>query len=131
MGLMVSEKKLFCFSHYKSMGANDPRSMVSLDPRGLIGRIYERGPLNIATYQIYSWFHRRKGFPIISVRELMKFEERASFICAHACFFFKLCILITQHIQPIKMYLLNYINQSRTQEATLTDSLHELMSVSK
>ena len=28
------------FSHYKSMGANDPRGMASLDPRGLIGRIY-------------------------------------------------------------------------------------------
>ena len=30
----------FFFPHYKSMGANDPRGMVSLDPRGLIGRIY-------------------------------------------------------------------------------------------
>ena len=28
------------FSHYKSMGANDPRGMASLDPRDLIGRIY-------------------------------------------------------------------------------------------
>ena len=28
------------FSHYKSMGANDPRGMASLDPGGLIGRIY-------------------------------------------------------------------------------------------
>ena len=28
------------FPHYKSMGANDPRGMDSLDPRGLIGRIY-------------------------------------------------------------------------------------------
>ena len=28
------------FSHYKSMGANDPRDMASLDSRGLIGRIY-------------------------------------------------------------------------------------------
>ena len=38
---MVSEKKIFLsFSHYKTMGANDPLSMGSLDPRGLIGRIY-------------------------------------------------------------------------------------------
>ena len=38
---MVSVKKIFLsFSHYKSMGANDPRGMASLDPRGLIGRIY-------------------------------------------------------------------------------------------
>ena len=28
------------FSHYKCMGANDPRGMASLGPRGLIGRIY-------------------------------------------------------------------------------------------
>ena len=28
------------FSHYKSMGANDPRGMASLGPRGLIGRIF-------------------------------------------------------------------------------------------
>ena len=28
------------FSHYKSMGANDPRGVASLDPRGLIGRIH-------------------------------------------------------------------------------------------
>ena len=37
----MEEKKIFLsFSHYKSMGANDPRNMASLDPRGLIGRIY-------------------------------------------------------------------------------------------
>ena len=38
---MVSEKKIFLsFSHYKSMGANDPQGVASLDPRGLICRIY-------------------------------------------------------------------------------------------
>ena len=38
---MVSEKKIFLrFSHYKSMGANEPRGMANLDPRGFIGRIY-------------------------------------------------------------------------------------------
>ena len=39
---MVSEKIFLSFSHYKSMGANDPRGMASLGPRGLIGRIYVR-----------------------------------------------------------------------------------------
>ena len=34
------EEDFLSFSHYKSMGANDPRSVASLDPRGLIGRIY-------------------------------------------------------------------------------------------
>ena len=35
LGLVVSEKKIFlCFSHCKSMGANDPR--------GMIGRIYKK-----------------------------------------------------------------------------------------
>ena len=36
---MVSEIFL-SFSHYKSMGANDPWSMASLGSRGLISRIY-------------------------------------------------------------------------------------------
>ena len=41
LGLVVSEKKIFiCFSHCKSMGANDPRSGAIFDPRGMIGRIY-------------------------------------------------------------------------------------------
>ena len=34
------EEDFVSFSHYKSMGANDPRCMASLDTRGLIGRIY-------------------------------------------------------------------------------------------
>ena len=34
------EEKFLRFSHYKSMGANEPRGLVSLGPRGLIGRIY-------------------------------------------------------------------------------------------
>ena len=39
---MVSEKKFyfFSFSHYKSMGDNEPRGIASLNPRGLIVRIY-------------------------------------------------------------------------------------------
>ena len=42
LGLMVSEKKIFLhFSDYKSMEANDPRGVTNLDPRGMIGRIYE------------------------------------------------------------------------------------------
>ena len=28
------------FSHYTSMGANDPRGVTNLDPRGMVGRIY-------------------------------------------------------------------------------------------
>ena len=42
MGLTVSEKKIFffSFSHYKSVGANDPWGMAILDLRGWIGRIY-------------------------------------------------------------------------------------------
>ena len=42
LGLMVSEKKIFLrFSYYKSMEVNDPRGVANLDPRGMIGRIYE------------------------------------------------------------------------------------------
>ena len=49
LGLVVSEKKIFyCFSHCKSMGANDPRGGAIFDPRGgaifdprgMIGTIY-------------------------------------------------------------------------------------------
>ena len=36
---MVSEKKIFLsFLHYKSMGANDPWGLASLDPRCLTDR---------------------------------------------------------------------------------------------
>ena len=64
LGLVVSEKNIFflcfshdahgawpvwtpearlagCFSHCKSMGANDPRSGAIFDPRGMVGRIYK------------------------------------------------------------------------------------------
>ena len=41
LGLVVSEKKIFlCFSHCKSMEANDPRGGAIFDPWGMIGRIY-------------------------------------------------------------------------------------------
>ena len=41
VGLMVSEKKIFkAFLHYKSMETLNPGGGSSLDPRGLIGRIY-------------------------------------------------------------------------------------------
>ena len=43
VGLMVSEKIFFyVVSYYKSMEANDPRGVANLDPRGMIGRIYDR-----------------------------------------------------------------------------------------
>ena len=43
LGLVVSEKKIFlCFSHFKSMGANDARGGAIFDPRGMIGRIYKK-----------------------------------------------------------------------------------------
>ena len=34
------EENFLGFSHYKSMGVNDPQGVASLGPRGLIGRIY-------------------------------------------------------------------------------------------
>ena len=44
------EEDVLSFFHYKSMGANDPRGVAILSPRGLIGRIYVGGALHIATY---------------------------------------------------------------------------------
>ena len=74
---MVSEKKIFLsFSHYKFMGPNDPRGMASLDPRGLIGRIYvvDHDTL-IHTKYISSGPHGFREedflFPIISLWDLM------------------------------------------------------------
>ena len=42
LGLVVSEKISLCFSHCKSMGANDPQGEAIFDPRGMVGRIYKR-----------------------------------------------------------------------------------------
>ena len=43
LGLVVSEKKIYlCFSHCKSMGANDPRGGAIFVPGGMIGRIYKK-----------------------------------------------------------------------------------------
>ena len=48
---MVSEKKIyFSFSHFKSMGANDPLGHGQFGPQGLDWQDLYRGPLNIATY---------------------------------------------------------------------------------
>ena len=33
------EEDFLSFSHYKSMGANDPWDLANLDPRGMVGRI--------------------------------------------------------------------------------------------
>ena len=41
------EESFLSFSHYKSMGANNLRGVASLDPRGLIGRIYVGEPLTL------------------------------------------------------------------------------------
>ena len=44
LGLVVSEKKiLLCFSHCKSMGANDSQGGTIFDHRGMVGRIYKEG----------------------------------------------------------------------------------------
>ena len=35
------EDFFLCFSHCKSMGANDPWGRACMDPRGMVGRIYK------------------------------------------------------------------------------------------
>ena len=58
LGHMVSEKKIFlCFSHCKSMGANDPRGGAIFDPRGMIGRIYieDHYTLLHTKYESFAW----------------------------------------------------------------------------
>ena len=56
---------------------------------------------------------------------------RSTYICAQAWIFFNLCIFITQHIQAMKIYLLNEIIKNRAQEATLTYSHIVVIPVSK
>ena len=34
------EEDFLSFSHYKSMGTNNPPGVANLDPRGMVGRIY-------------------------------------------------------------------------------------------
>ena len=57
------------FSHYKSMGANDPQGVANLGLRGLIGRIYVGDHQNIATYYTYklwaSWSKRKRCFKFL------------------------------------------------------------------
>ena len=38
--LGFKEEDFLSFSHYKSMGANEPRGVASFGPRDMIGRIY-------------------------------------------------------------------------------------------
>ena len=50
---MASEKKIFLgFSHFKSMGANDPRGTAIFGPQGHGWQDLCRRPPNIATYLI-------------------------------------------------------------------------------
>ena len=62
------------FSHYKSMGANDPREVPQFGPQGLDWQDLCRGPLNIATYLIYklwaSWFQRRRFFSVFPIMSM-------------------------------------------------------------
>ena len=41
LGRVISEKIFVCFSHCKSMGANDARGWSIFDPRGMVGRNYK------------------------------------------------------------------------------------------
>ena len=34
------EEDFLSITHYKSMGANEPRGVANIDPRGMVGRIY-------------------------------------------------------------------------------------------
>ena len=72
------EEDFLSFSHYKSMGANDPRGVASLGPRGLIGRIYVGGHYTLLHIKYVSCgpqgFRKEdffKFFSIISLGELM------------------------------------------------------------
>ena len=64
LGLVVFEKTIFlCFSHCKSMRANDPWGGAMFDPRGMVGRIYKEDHYTLLQIQLWAlWFRRRKYF---------------------------------------------------------------------
>ena len=71
------EEGFLSFSHYKSIGVQDPLGHGQFGPQGLDWQDLCRGPLNIATYKIYklwaSWFQRRffKFFPSIGMAVIL------------------------------------------------------------
>ena len=86
LGLVVTEKKIFlCFSHCKSMGANDPHSDAIFDPRGMVGRIYKEdhytlphakyerpGPCGFGEEDIFMFFHdTHRGVPCMDPRGMV------------------------------------------------------------
>ena len=67
------EEDFLSFSHYKSIGAIDPRGMASLDLRGLIGRSYLVDHYTLLHTKYISSgphaFREEDFFPIISLWE--------------------------------------------------------------
>ena len=53
---MVSMKifEIVFFFHFKSMGSNEPRGVANLDPRGMVGRIYEADHLTLLNIKYLS-----------------------------------------------------------------------------
>ena len=94
---MVSEKKILVyFSHCKSMGANDPRARVIVDPRGMVGRIYKEdhyillhtkdessGPCNVSEEDFLCFSHDNPGaWPVWTPGAwLAGFKKRTTIHC--------------------------------------------------
>ena len=50
VGFMVSLRFQKDFPHYKSMEANDPPGVVNSNPRGMVDKLFYRGPPDITIY---------------------------------------------------------------------------------
>ena len=72
---------------------------------------------------------RTESIEVLKMNEILHLAK--GYICAYAWIFFNQCILITQHIQAMKICLLNLIIKNRAQEAKLTCSHFEVIPVSK
>ena len=57
----LREEVFFLFSYYLTMGGDDPRGVVNLDPRGMIGRIYVEYHITLL-HTKYTSFFRPCGF---------------------------------------------------------------------
>ena len=89
MGPVVSEKKIFeFFSHSKSIETINPRGMAKLDPRAMIGTIYNgdyhtllhtkyfsSGPCGFREEDFFS-FSNCKSMETIHPRGVAKFDPR-------------------------------------------------------
>ena len=106
--------------HNKTIGAYKGKSHMRPQKRDLNARSI------LEPHAPHTYFPREHYNSCYTI----KINKWGTYICAHARIFFKRCMLITHHIQAMKLYLLNSTDKSRAQKASLTYSHFETIDVS-